>query len=274
MLTKKKFQSIVYIKIFFLILFIAAFLSISYRAFLLIKNRAFKFETFNVLMQDKDVRLISVNTQEKKMVIFKFMGAGNLFSDKSLFSTSTVLGVPIDGMISAKNSFEFNNLEKDFLETGRLFSMIFVPNKYSFRKINIFDLTKLFVISKFIPEQDRKTKTLNNLSADFRRNEEIDLELEGLFKDSEIFNKKISLEIINATDIDGLGSRVALILKNLGYNVISVSNGGGDKSKILIKDGVSSVERIEKIFGITAEKKETHGIADVVLILGKDMVKN
>ncbi len=267
-------QPITYIKLFFLIVITLAFLSLSYKAFLEIKNRAFRFETFNIIAADNDAYLISLNQKERSLVIFKFPDRGNIFFKRSLLSASIVTGVPIDGLIVAREKFEFGDIEKGFLSTEKLASLIFQTRKYNLFRINKFDLFKLFLFSKFVSESDRKIEKISSLDKDFRKNVELDLKTDDLFRDSKIFNQKISVEIINSTQTDGLGSRVSAILKNLGYNVIAVSNGNLNHSRILArKANLLSVERLEKIFNLKGEREEKSGIADVKLILSGDMFK-
>ena len=91
------------------------------------------------------------------------------------------------------------------------------------------------------------------------------------FRDSEIFNEKVTLEIVNSTGVDGLGSKVGFLLSNLGVNVISIRNGEANNTKISVKGkGSQTLGRIEKLFKVKAQADETNSIADITINIGKD----
>ena len=132
-----------------------------------------------------------------------------------------------------------------------------------FYNINKFDLVKLYVVSRLTVWEDKSYDTIRDISQDFSREK---------FYDSEIFNEKTSLEIINSTKINGLGSRIGFILSNLGANVISIKDGEDKKTQVLAKDlNSKTLKRIEKLFELKAQKDDNARVADITLNLGEDL---
>src|SRR3989344_2669258 len=236
---KEKTESIIYIKFFLIIVLTAALISVSYKIFLAIANNSFKYRTFNVLFLDKDAYLVHLDTKDKKLGIFKFPGKRNLFPIKKAVR-----------IIISTDSFENKN-------------------------INQFDLLKIYLYSVFVPGNDRVVQEIKDIKSNFKENNQLK-DFGNLLQENDIFNEKISAEVINSTGIDGVGARVSDILKSVGFNVISVETGD-DKESIIIDQVRSrnvSVPRLKSAFNIETREINETGTADITVILAKDILKS
>ena len=261
---KKKSDNASYIKVFILIVLFSALVSLTYKVFLLVKDRSFRFKTYNIMLVGRDAHLAGFNTFKKQIYTLEVKDGREVFSSNKPLASSVISGVPLDGMIISIKRENLTDSKNDFPTFGQTLSFLLEDEKYVFYNINKFDLVKLYVVSRLTAWEDKSYDTIRDLSQDFSREK---------FYDSEIFNEKTSVEIINSTEINGLGSRVGFILSNLGANVISIKDGEDEKTQVLTKDlNLKTLKRIEKLFGLKAQKDEGSGIADVTINLGKDLV--
>ena len=260
---KKKSDNTSYIKLFILIVLFAAFISISYKAFLLVKNRSFRFSTYNIMLVGRDAHLAGFNTQKKQTHVLVFNNDRERFSGNNILASSIIAGVPLDGIVISINGKNLTDSKTHFPSLKQTLSLILEDEKYVFYNVNKFDLIKLYFVSKLTSWEDKSYVNVNNIVQDFLREK---------FYDSEIFNEKTSLEVVNSTGIDGLGARVGFMLANIGVNVISLKGGEEPKTQIIAKDhNLKTLERIERVFELKAQKSENTGIADIIINLGKDV---
>lgn len=249
---KRKTDNIPYIKLFILIVLFAAFVSLAYKAFLLVKNRSFRFSTYNIMLIGRNANIASFNTQKKEIRLIEFKN-GREFSRYKVLTASMKSSIPLDGMIISIIPQNLTRPSDDFPTFAQTLSFLLADEKYVFYNINKFDLVKLYLVSKL-------TKW-----------ERVYEEPQGKFYDTDIFNEKTSIEIINSTEINGLGAKLSLVLSNLGVNVISVKDGEEKKTQILAKDqNKKTLKRIERLFELKAEKSQGSDIADITINLGKD----
>ena len=248
----KDTEPIVYAKYFFLILGIAVILSLGYKAVLLISQSTFKHNTFNILLISKGQRIIHVDSENKKIVTQEIENTKKVNSKESIVEQSTNLGLLIDGSIIATNNAEVKNVS---------LSILFNSYDYKLKNINQFDLLKIILYS-YIFENETKPWQDPNES--------------NLYVDSQIANEKVSVEITNATDTDGLGGKFAQALKNTGYNVVSVKSNNKQKSRIIGSDLSSgSINRLKNALRITPEiPSGSQAISDIIVILGPDLLKS
>ncbi len=264
---KNKQDRMLYIKLFILIVAVAALVSTTYKIFLLVKDRSFRFDTFNVMVMGEDVHVVGINTQKKQVGILEFNGARNSFSRKDILSASITVGVPLDGIIISIRPENLVDRNRDFPTFIQTLSFLLEDEKYVFHDINKFDLVKLYFISRLISWEEKNYEAAQDQL-------EIDSKIGEKFYDSIIFNEKTSIEVINSTDINGLGGRFGFILSNLGMNVISIRDGVDKKTQILANNlGVITLRRIEDLLKLKAKKEGDAGIADVTVNLGKDILE-
>jgi hypothetical protein len=253
MKTRKDNVSLWLIKLFLTIVLIAAVISIAYKAFLLVQNRSFKFSTYNIMIIGKNADVLGFNTRTQDIQILEYKDAREDFMRLNTLTASIKSGAPLDGMIISVIPKNFQ-VEDKFPTLGQTISFLFEDEKYVFHNVNKFDLAKLYLVSLLTDWERQKAETP-----------------QGKFYDTDIFNEKTSIEIVNSTKINGLGARVSAVLSNMGANVISLKDGEETKTQIFAKDkDKKTLRRIEGIFELAAQKSENPEIADIIINLGKD----
>jgi len=93
----------------------------------------------------------------------------------------------------------------------------------------------------------------------------------NLLTDNEISNENVTIQVINATDIPGLGGNVAQILSLMGANIVEVSTAlnAQDNSKIQYYGGQTyTLQKIAGLLGFPVSKLSTQPIANIVITLG------
>ncbi len=259
-----------YIKIFLLVFLVAAFFSISYKVLVLMIQSSFRYDSFNILIIDRDAHLIHLDRNLKKLSILTIPSGRRFFVNKSKIYDSLSLGIPLDGLVVARKSIDFSSIPEKFLSMEDAASLIFQNYNYTFDSVNTADILKILFYSKFISHNDKTFETINS----FKNNESFaqGTYISDLFRENAIYDEKFSIQIINATEIDGLGSRVAVMLKNIGYNVISVDTVGSKKSEIeTLNNNAVSAKRLTNFFNIPVTRSSPSDIADITLVLGKEI---
>lgn len=256
-------KNLLYLKIFLIVVIVISFLSLSYRLILSFVNSTFQYGTFNLLMVGKSSHLIHLDHDFGRMSIVKIGERKGRLQDKSRLAQSIKLGLPVDGSIiaSSDNSLvEGNNFS--YMEALR---MIFSGNDYKLEDVNWVDVLKVSYYSQVIDKNDISNVEIDSLSLDLTANR---------FIDTDIYNEKQSVQVINSTGIDGLALDVSTVLKNMGYNVVSLINGK-DKKSVIEAGNVNtvSVKRLQKLFEIPIVKSSRSQVSDITVVLGEDLRK-
>lgn len=263
---KDKNQSIKYLKIFLLVVLVGAVFSIAFKVFRVIDNHKLKSDSYNILYLSKDAYAVQFNTNEKKLNMISIKNAGNELSKNSRIKNSLILGIPFDGMIiDLKDNLDF------FLSNKKIVSVILSGKRKSINNLNEFDILKLYFSYKFSGLK-KTTKVVNDI-ADKSMVEQF---VEEDFVNKSIFNDKSSLEVINATGINGFGTQVSQMLKNEGYNVVSVTSQTASfgSSKIINRTVDSPYfKKLVGFFNLPNEREEGTAVADITIILQNDWVR-
>lgn len=261
-----------YVKIFLLIIFLAAIISFIYKGITTVRASTFKHNSFNLLLVDQNVYVVHIDKADNSLASIKIPNKRSLFLNRSKLSQSLLLGIPIDGYVISKSVNTFSNFDKEAFNFRQALMFIVTPLGYRFFDVNAFDVLKLAYYSRAIPNSSKTFQGVEN----FNKNGFSDKDLPAIKKiatDKAIFNDKASVQIINTTDIDGLASRFSNMLKNAGYNIVSIDTGKSTKSKILAKD-LNSIS-VKSLIGfldlpVTVVNSD-NSIADITIVLGMDM---
>lgn len=92
--------------------------------------------------------------------------------------------------------------------------------------------------------------------------------------DPTISSENISIQIINASNVSGLGQRLGRVFTNMGANVVEVSTSYTPQMTSKIQyfgERSYTHEQIEKYLGYPVSELNRQPIADIVIILGEDM---
>lgn len=260
--SKNKSDNFFYLKMFIFSVVILFLISLAVKFLIEVEHSRFQDEYFNVLVVNKDEYILNVNKEKKSISIFEVKDNQNDISNSSREKLSIDLGLPIDAIFIYKNGEGFQD-KKDLLSFQNLFSAIFSPSKYSITGLDKLDLIKLYFASKFMSFADTKVEVLLKDSDEEK--------ILDSFKDKNVIDQGITIEVVNASGLSGAGTKVASMLKNVGFNVISVNSEDEGPSKIIVRTSKNyTIERLGSIFSIPLTFKNETGITDVSIVIGKD----
>lgn len=242
----KETGSLIYAKIFFLIFLLALFLSLSYKAITAVRDSSFKGDSFNLLVLGKENSLVHISKSDKKIVVLKLSTKG--LNKQNKIEQSMKVGLLVDGVISGNN-----------ISFPPPVALIFSSSGNKLSNVNSFDIGKIILYSK----------TYETKHLDFS-----DDNVKNLF-DRGILEDKISVEVINATDVNGLGSNFSSALKNTGFNVVSVDSEERATKSVLsgIDPSSSTIKRLSNSLGIKISDKHKSPTADIKVMIGEDLFR-
>ena len=262
-------SSLSFVVLFVTLLIMLIILSLGFKFVRLLNASSFTTPSFNILVIDRDASVVHIDRVNGEISIFTIKDAGEDISKLTSLGSSLTFGLPIDGRLtynknlrsSPSQLFSFKNV------LASLFNSVDV--KYS--GANSADILKIYMASRGIEKEKRRNieREKEFLGQPQKDNEEDLLEY---FRDETILNEKISIEVINSTDISGFGSRVSSMLENAGYNVILVRNGTENDSGIIDRRPNSSftVMYLKRFLKFPVKNDKSTPIADVSIIFGKN----
>ena len=239
--------------IFLLILF-----SLLVKIFIVLGDSKFNANSpFNILVQGKDnASLVTISSKDKKLSAIVLNGNVNRKDAQNL------LGIKVDSQIES-NSFEVSNGIKT--EIGGLFQ----DYKTLQSDLSFFDRLKIIFYIKFFPKEEVTERTLS-LSAS---QSEIDAIISDLVSDKNIIEEAKSIEVINASGIDGIGAKAARIISNMGGNVVLISTSKDPSASSVVEyreERGYTAQKLSSVFGFEIKKSERASIADVIMVVGKN----
>lgn len=233
------------------------FLSFTVKLAFVIKSSRFDGNhKFNVLIKgNNEEDVVSFSPNPRSISILKIVNSSS--------DLANTLAVPIDGMIDVKGDLNIKDLVTILFK-----SELHLGNKV--RKLTFLDLLRLILLSRTVSSSSIYLREFsNNLS-----NAQKDTVISLTFTDPSVYEENQSIEIINATAVNGLGAKLALFITNIGGNPILISNSDRQEttSKIIYFGQESyTVNRLSSYFNIQKEKASQKGIADVIIVVGKDI---
>lgn len=266
---KKRTNNIAYLKLFILAVFFLSIVSIFIRSAKLYIGRSNKWESFNLLVlgeTDRTFDLVSLDKKKRTVSIVRILEA-QISPDKTRLEKSILLGVPVDAQLRQKSSGTRKNSNISQFSKSSLVSILTTRN-FIFENMNAFDLLKIYFYNLSIPKS-------NVRRVEVERVESLSQDIYDYFRDQVVVNEGQSIEIVNASEVDGLGGRVARMLENVGFNVVSVSSSGKQSSRLIYRGEYNyTVKRLVSIFSsqgkFQVEQKQESSVADVTVILGSD----
>jgi hypothetical protein len=198
-------------------------------------------------------RIVAFSPQNKSLSILDVKSSAE--------NPSKLLEVPIDGKIIA------SDLNKSKISSVLLKSILSLGKPLN--NLTILDALRLFIFSETVPGNNIKERKISSNLNDAQKATLISLS----FTDPSVYQENQSIEIINATNIYGIGGRLATLVTNIGGNVILVSTSDRtiQSSKIIYYGDKSyTVKKLSDYLGFSAEKSNKRGVADVIITIGKD----
>lgn len=248
--------------LFVVLVFGLIILSVIFKFLLLIRNSKFDgTHRFTIDFVTKtSSNIISFSPQNKSISLLKINGN---ITDKNI---SGFLEIPVDVII-----YNYGNGLDNSKISSSLWRLFFDLDKHP--DLNRYDVFRLALYAQTVSKSSVYEK---NISADDSEEAKQAL-VSNLFQDTTINQENVSVEIINATNVYGLGNRLADLITRIGGNVVLVSSSDSASkySKILyLKNKTYTVEKLGSFLGIIPQKSSQNGIADVIIIIGQDKLGN
>lgn len=251
-------------------IFAAVLISLSVRVIILIKNSSFTGNSFTLLLFSDKQYVIGVEKVNKGLSVISLEKLPKPLSHTDAVRDGIIVGIPIDGILITKNSAPIQDVKKDFFSNKNVFSLITNPFQSTAVSFNSVDLVKMYLIARAAPGSNVSFKKITNVDYDKRTEQDVF----NLFKDEALVNEKTSVEIVNATTINGLGARTAKMLEHIGMHVVSIISSDKEEkhTKIIFRGReTETLKRLRGIFKVTPVYKDETYISDITVVLGKDI---
>ncbi|MFH1186979.1 MAG: LytR C-terminal domain-containing protein [Candidatus Levyibacteriota bacterium] len=245
--------------IFIVVILFFIFISFLLKLILLFQNSKFDGEhRFTVsVIKENDTKVLSFSPQNKTISLLSIKG--------EVENIDSFLKIPIDASIESKKlSFSSNNIAIGFLKT-----MLGLNGRYS--GITSIDLLRLSYFARSLPLTSVYEKKVSNTDDELKRSSV----LYSFFTDQEILNEKKRVQVINGTDVSGVGGKLASVVNNMGGDVVLVLSADKEEenSKIIYFGEKSyTVKRLSSVLNYPVEKAREKSIADVIIVIGKDKI--
>ena len=134
------------------------------------------------------------------------------------------------------------------------------------KNLTFFDILRLTIAAHRTTQDDEQIVIKGNQYNN-------DNNLKSLFVDDEISLENISIQVINASSISGLGKRLETDLSRLGANVISVNTSQKKVATSSIQyfgEKTYTSKKLENILKFVTKKLTEKQIADIVIVIGED----
>jgi hypothetical protein len=139
--------------------------------------------------------------------------------------------------------------------------------------LTFIDLIKLSVFSKSVPLSSIFERELSGELSESQKATVMSL----TFTDPQIYKENLSIEIVNATDEPGLGTRLATLITNIGGNVVLVTSSDKTRKKSTIvyyKENSYTVQSLSSYLDYKMEESMKREVADVIITIGTDSLDN
>ena len=135
--------------------------------------------------------------------------------------------------------------------------------------MTFFDSIRLLLLAKNVTANNKITDTIKLAKSNSATNTVIARAL----TDPDISRESISIQIINATDVSGMGQRLGRVLTNMGANVVDVSTARETQQMTTIAyfgNESYTLQRLEKLLHVKASLLTKQQIANIVITIGEN----
>ncbi len=240
-------------------IFLAFFVGISLTLKLVSVVREGKFDDgrrFTLsLSNSKNLDVMSFSPPTKDIVIFKLPVVSPNEAGK-------LLEIPIEGSI-ASNSLDLDQ------KADSLFLKSVLNYKDLKTNLTLIDLLRIFAFVRTVPDSNIIVK---EITADLDTMQ-IDRIVGRLASDDLLEKEGKTIQIINGTNVGGLGNRLARLITNMGGNVIIVATENSPKKISIISyidEKSYTVEKLNKVLGYELVLEADNAIADITITIGED----
>jgi hypothetical protein len=232
--------------LFAVILAFFIFISLSFRVFFLVKESKYDGQhSFN----------IEYRTEENTS--FASFSPGNKSISVLRANAAFDVQVPIDATIY--DSFNSSNISLDLIKSA--------INLKKSENLTSIDALRLAIFARSVPADFISTRELSANNSDMQNQENLLL----TFNEKKLVDEGKTIEIVNATSVSGLGSRLENFISLMGGNVILVKSQEGGESEIRYFGEESyTLNRINEFLKFKTVKVEERDVADIVIIIGEE----
>lgn len=245
--------------VFSAVVFTLILVSLIFKIITVIKNSNFDGANRFTLgvFESSETAVLSFSPKNSSIFILKIKGQ----TPKEI---GKYLQIPIDATLSANQNITKNTLPSDL--TRILFNL-----KDANTNLTVVDLLRLIFFAKTVPPSSVEEKVSST-----EKREEIQGIASSKFIDPQIVEDKQSIEVINSTDVPGLGNRLANLITNIGGNVILVSTADNDDASSVgyRGDKTYTVSKLSSVLGFATKKISQKSIADLIIVIGKGSREN
>lgn len=200
--------------------------------------------------------LISFSPQDNTIYILKII-------DTKGKNMSRILNIPINNYMHLNSEIHRDNIKTELFK----YLMSFNLKNTSLNRVDMF---RLWLYSNSVPVNSIYQQ---EMSAKDSVSQIKDYGVYSYFIDQKIAEEKIPIEIINGTNISGLGNRLANALSNIGANIIMVSTSEQEEqdSRIEYVDKESyTVKKISQVLSFKQVLSSKKKLGEITIIIGKD----
>jgi hypothetical protein len=246
---------VVFVSLFLLLITI----SIIFKIINLFEKSTFDGEnhfTISVEGKDKNASLISFAPKSNAIYILNIIDGKN----KNL---SSALEIPIDSEINTDTKINDKNIK------AKLFSFL-IPFTIKESQLTFIDLFRLWLFTNSVPSNSIYQQ---EISTDDQSVKLKDSTVYSYFTDQGIAEEKVSIEVVNGTDVFGLGNKLASFLSNTGANVVMVSTADKEEKVSRIdyfgKESYT-LRKLSRLLGFKINLVKKRSLADITIIIGED----
>jgi len=244
---------------------------------------------------DKKVQILSFDPEQKTSgkekdstlsELFALRTKDNLYFEKFTARIIEAVGLPIDGyiMLNQQESWQ----QKDNLErlANEIFSAGFFFNFFNTKayldthlktNLSVGELNTLVTkVKNLRPERFSITKLKGSSDRNgFLQASSLNKNSGVLLTDSKISDDELTVEVVNASNVDGAGTVFKDILNNLGVNVVDLTTSTvQEESELIYKEKNSLDQRLTNLFRDKIKANSDSGISvDDKIIIGNDLAK-
>ena len=257
-----------YLIIFFLLFILAIGIALGIRGLNLYQSSQFITNSFTVLITAEEPYIIRLDSRQDTLSILHIKDA--LLDTQHLTKASIDAAVPIQASITLVDG-EIENIDQ-VLSVGAILRQI-AQGKVQLTGMNEFDVVKFMYLAKKVPHENISRKEIEDYIANTAVLGQIEEDLYELFRDPTVINERISIEVVNATQISGLATTVSHMLENGGYNVVAIRSEDTQKSVIQssLSDSVT-LTQLKQTFPFPIAARSENAVSDIKIVIGTDVL--
>lgn len=246
---------------YLLIVFSVVVIGLIVRGIFIYQNSTFNPEqqyVFAVIDQGSVKQIISINPQTPSLTRM-------IINDTRVpyISLAKSYGIGTDAFIETNTLIDANTDINALLLESLQKKHVISTN------MTVIDLSRLLLVTKDITTSNTDTLDLTLSETDATTNTTIAQAL----TDPIIATENVSIQVINATSVSGLGQRLGRVLTNRGANVVDVTSSRTlEKKSTITYFGEQSytLQRVIAMLQYPATETLQRPIANIVIILGED----